>query len=290
MKYILILITVVIALSLSVSCKKLSRVDPDPIHDTIFVDRTQVDTVRFYATKSDTIIRYNNDTTIRDIYHTDTIIVVKTQYDTLVQHKYDTVYLTKTTHDTINRFVFLSDTVNNYITIVKHDTVLQTQIVIQTDTIWGQFASMPSTGRQHIAIHQYSDTSTPGQLHSKIIKIVIGGVTYVPGPDTVWKNSAGEFIDVPNNQITNMQITISQDKYSWATIAIYKFYPSNYVMYMTGLQIGGPSDTQVFDFPYVDVNNTWIIEMSDFGLHKTSANTSKPGVKATYEQIKNVRN
>ena len=141
MKYILAIGLPIVFISFCASCtKELEKDILHTVHDTLYLKMT--DTINRFGTKSDTVIKYNADTSRQGANNTDTLIITTTKTDTLIQIKYDT--------------------------IIKIDSV------IVRDTVYGMYASKPSGNLNHIKVNQFPD-SVNG---SYITHIYFGGTEY----------------------------------------------------------------------------------------------------------------
>lgn len=219
------------------------------IHDTVYLD-----TINRIVIRVDTVIRYNTDTLYRDPTHTDTIIITTTKTDTVILRSIDTIYLTKGQHDTITKNIYLSDTVNNYLSVTKYDNIIRIDSVISVDTVYGLYASKLSKAFNHIKINQYPD-SVNG---SYITHIYFGGTEYFMTPD--------HFVDVPWDLQTTLTVGIMY-KYGDATTIALRDYFDPLVSYQYVLQTQGGIIGQRQDylarFPYVNTNNLAVITLKD---------------------------
>ena len=265
MKYFLIGLTLTVFLSCTkqVDTQMSGHSNQIFMHDTLY--QLLLDTIT--KTKIDTVIRYNADTINRDSNHTDTIIIRTTKTDTLIQWKYDTIAVIR-----MDSFK-----------IVKTDTftIIRIDSVTIVDTVYGMFASRPSTGLNHIAVNNYVDTSRSDFGNTRIVDIRIGGVVYFV------RNG---FIDVPDNQQTNMYVDVSYTTYSSAVVSTRDYFDP-FVEYSHVLQTGGPSTNQSVFFPYVNTSNLAVINVSDFGLNQEGpAGTSSAHAHWIQEKFVEVKN
>jgi hypothetical protein len=146
MKYILAVVLPILFIAFCTSCtKELEKDILHTVHDTLYEKIT--DTVNRFGIKTDTLIKYNSDSTRQGANNTDTLIITTTKIDTLIQIKYDT--------------------------IIKIDSA----III--DTVYGMYASKSSRNLNHIKVNQFPD-SVNG---SYITHIYFGETEYFLTPD-----------------------------------------------------------------------------------------------------------
>jgi hypothetical protein len=265
MKYILtgLALTVFFACTKQMDNQPADHNNQVTIHDTLY--RLVLDTIT--KTKYDTVVKYNADTLNKDPNHTDTIIIKTTKTDTLIQWKYDTIRVVRT----------------DSFKIVKTDTftIIRIDSVSIIDTVYGMFASRPSTGLNHIAINNYRDSSKSNFGNTYIVDIRIGGVKYFV------KNG---YIDVPDNQQTDMYVDVSYNTFSSAVVSTRDYFDP-YVEYSHVLQTVGPGSNQAVYFPYVNTSNLAIITVSDFGLNEQgpagSSSAHSHWITEKYREIKN---
>ncbi len=257
-----------LALTIFFACNKQMDTQPSGhnnqgnIHDTIY--RIVLDTIT--KTKYDTVVKYNGDT-LRDPAHTDTVIIKTTKTDTVIQWKYDTIQIVRT----------------DSFKIVKTDTftIIHIDSVSIVDTVYGMFASRPPTGLNHIAVNNYRDSSKSNFGNTYIVDIRIGGVRYFV------KNG---YIDVPDNQQTDMYVDVSYNTFSSAVVSTRDYFDP-FVEYSRVLQTVGPGSNQAVYFPYINTSNVAIITVSDFGLNQQGPTVTSSAhshwVTEKFREIKN---
>jgi hypothetical protein len=218
MKYVLFIL-VIASVAWFSSCTKTVNIEHD-VHDTLYLTQIKVDTFHSIVIRTDTLIKQDNNTdTVIQVKH-DTIIVTKITTDTLFKTLFDSIYLTKTTHDTVTKIQYSTDTVNNYITVLKYDTILKINTVTVTDTLY-QYVNpagypVPATDSQFLFI--YFDTIPGLVIHSLTFTNINSWIPvspYKPGQGQYtqiftcspqYDLSEGWFVRVPTPMICNISI------------------------------------------------------------------------------------
>jgi len=141
MKYILTVILPIVFTIFYTSCTKKDILQTDTLYQKM------TDTVNRFGIKTDTLIKYNSDSTRQGANNTDTLIITSIKTDTLIQ--------------------------------IKDGTIIKIDSVIVIDTVYGLYASKMSGNLNHIKINQFPD-SVSG---STITHIYFGETEYTMTPD-----------------------------------------------------------------------------------------------------------